>query len=187
MSENEDRKNIAKLLKSFREQNQLSIQRFARESGLSRAMVLKLEKAATTPTVTTLRKLAKVCGMTLTELIRQIDGSSIFYKTRIEEVEKRVSKDGSFISFPVSSRTMDRNSEVFEFHFIKVGEHQAVRPEGAVVGIFVRNGELELEASGESLTLYAGDFVQFRTSKSYTYRQLKKRKLATGSVFIRYS
>ncbi len=180
-----DRKNIAMLVQRLRKAKGVSIQGFAKDSGLSRAMISKIEAGITTPTLTTLRKLAKAAGMTLSEVIAHLDSSNVFLKTSISEVESRHSKDGSFESFPIGVRGNDRQIEYFWFKFVSSGRHDAVRPIGTLVSIFVQSGSLVVETAGNTITLNAGDFVQFQPTKHYAYIQENK-KLSQGFVVIRY-
>lgn len=177
--------NLGDIIKESREKKNLSVYSLAKESGLSRAYLVKLEKNESWPTLETLRKIARPLGYSLVEIVELLEGSRVLYKTNISEVEERISKDKSFFSYPLTSRSHDRSIEMFAFQFHGVGEHLAIRPRGASVGLFVQKGEMEFELNNQSISLKGGDFVQFSISKRYKYRQTS-RKLAEGIVVIRY-
>ncbi len=185
-SEDFDRKTISALVQRLRQSRGISIKRFAKESNLSRAMISKIEAGKTTPTVTTLRKLAKGMGMTLGEVVAGLDDEPLFFKTSLSEVERRLSNDKAFESFPINVRGHDRKNELFWFRFLKAGQHDAIRPPGTIVSIFVQRGEMIVSARGHEIELRAGEFTEFQPGKHYVYIQRGKR-MAEGFVSLRYA
>ena len=73
---------IGKLIKNFRETNQLSMQEFADKTGLSKGYISMLEKGIhpqngkpIVPSVETVSKIASAMGITIDELLERTNGS----------------------------------------------------------------------------------------------------------------
>ena len=66
-------KDLIRVLKSERKRQNLSHERLAELSGISRQAVGKIEAGDRTPTVYTLYKLANALGLTLVEFVEKMD------------------------------------------------------------------------------------------------------------------
>ena len=62
---------IAKRIKQERKSRGLSLDELAQRSGVSRAMISKIERHASTPTAVLLARLAEALGMTMTGLMSE--------------------------------------------------------------------------------------------------------------------
>ncbi len=176
---------LPRLLKHLREASSLTVYSLAKESGLSRAYISKLESGKSNPTLESLKKLAKPLGLTLLDLVAMTEDQPVLTKTNILEVEERVSQDKSFYSYPLSSRSEAKNLEIFTFKFVGIGQHVAIRPSGSIVCVHVEKGEMIFEVNDEQVTLHSGDFIQTKISKTYKYIQ-KSKKYSSGFIVIRF-
>lgn len=176
---------LPRVLRHLRESAGHSIYTLAKESGLSRAYISKLENGKSNPTLESLKKIAKPLGFSLLDIVTLAEGQPSIMKTNISEVEERVSKDKSFYSYPLTSRFVQKDIEIFSFKFAGIGQHVAIRPSGSVICVFVEKGEMVFEIDEEQVTLKSGDFIQTKILKTYSYIQ-KNKKLSSGLIVIKY-
>lgn len=161
---------IASNLRRLRTEHGLSLERLARASGVSRAMLGQIEVGQSTPTINVLWKIARALDVSFSTLIAQKNTSGVKV---LPAARARIltSQDGGFSSralFPVDEA---RSVEFYELRLAAhSAEHADPHPPGTVENLVVTSGTVEIAAGKERHRLSAGDAIQFEADVPHEYR-----------------
>jgi len=158
-------------LRRIRGERGLSLERLAKASGVSRAMLGQIELGQSTPTINVLWKIAGALRVPFSALIGAAPTAG---RTRVLAApQARVlrSADGSFASralFPFDER---RSVEFYELRLAaKSAEKAEAHAPGTVENLIVTKGALEMVVGGSTHRLAAGDAIQFEADVPHEYR-----------------
>lgn len=161
-------RHIGAVLRNLRQQQRLTIADVAAQAEISRGMLSKIENGQATSSLDTLAKLAKVLGVSMSQLFRDYESTAgnaqLVKRDSGMEVVRRGTKRGhtyhllaydkgprrSFEPFLV---TMDDASEIFPSF-----EHPGTE------FIYLLEGKIEYRHGGETFVLEPGDALTFRGS-----------------------
>jgi transcriptional regulator with XRE-family HTH domain len=156
-------------LRRLRVRRGLSLERLARASGVSRAMLGQIELGQSTPTINVVWKIARALGVPFSALISHCARPRTAL-LRAERAKVLTSADGSFISralFP-----FDEHRKV-EFYELRLGPHGIERaephPAGTTENLVVSVGSLRLQVDAERFELEAGDAAYFEADVAHEY------------------
>lgn len=163
---------LGRNLRRLRTRRGLSLERLARLSGVSRAMLGQIELGRSVPTILLLNKVAKALNAPLTAFIASDDRSDIAVLRR-EQAKIVVSHDGGYRARPLTAGDADRQVDFLEIR-LRPGatDHAAVRASGAVKNIAVVHGAIELEVGGEAARLLEGDAASFDAGRPHVIRNI---------------
>jgi transcriptional regulator with XRE-family HTH domain len=156
-------------LRRLRTKRGLSLERMARASGVSRAMLGQIELGHSTPTINVLWKISTALGLPFSALIAE---PGVTRPTVLRAAVARVltSHDGAFVSralFP-----FDQPREV-EFYELRLGpasvEKADPHPPGTKENLVVVDGTLEMVIAGERHRLATGDAILFGADVPHEY------------------
>jgi transcriptional regulator with XRE-family HTH domain len=157
-------------LRRLRVRAGLSLERLQRVSGVSRAMLSQIELGQSTPTINVVWKIATALGVPFSALISSKDqrGSTVL---RQQAAKVLSSQGGAFTSRALFPFDMPRRVEFYELR-LAPGAVESAEPHapGTVENLVVANGELELEAGGQTHRLSPGDAVIFEADVPHVYR-----------------
>lgn len=160
---------VGQRLRMLREERQVSMRALARRSGLSANALSMIERGLTSPSVTTLHKLASAMEIPITAFFRQeIPRSPIVYRKAGERVRVSLIKGiweglggeaftGRIEPFMV---TLESNGNSGTQGMIHTG-HEFV---------FMLRGRLDFEVDTEKFNLEAGDSLIFAASMPHRWR-----------------
>jgi transcriptional regulator with XRE-family HTH domain len=156
-------------LRRLRSARGLSLERLARASGVSRAMLGQIELGQSTPTINIVWKIARCLSVPFSALIsHRARPRTAMLRARHAKVLS--SADGSFISralFP-----FDESRKV-EFYELRLAPHGVERAEphalGTTENLIVSAGSLDLYVNSETFALQAGDAVYFEADVPHEY------------------
>jgi transcriptional regulator with XRE-family HTH domain len=166
---------VARNVRFLREQRGLSLAELARQAGLAKQTLSKLEQGTGNPTVDTLFSIAAALGVPVTRLVAERE--QVMTVQRGDEVawEQR----GGY-----ESRSLDHvyGSGVIENYLVRIGRAQEGRP-GAVkpsephpVGtlehLYVISGRVRVGPVDSPVELSAGDFVRYPGDRPHLYESL---------------
>lgn len=155
---------VAGRLRELRQQREWSLTQLANQSGLSKAMLSKIENAQTTATLATLARIASVLSVPVTALFRGVDveqdilhvkaGEGLTLRQDADSPHQRVELLGR-MRFPhdacePSQVTIEEDAEEFPLY-----QH------GGTELIYVLAGSLAYTCGGMSVSLEPGDTLQF--------------------------
>jgi transcriptional regulator with XRE-family HTH domain len=161
---------VAKNLRRLRTNKGFSLERLARASGVSRAMLSQIEHARSAPTINTLWRIASALGIPFGALL----GTSEELQPtvlRSEGAARLSSADGGFVSRPLFPFGQGpRKGELYELRLVPHGQEQAVaHPPGTEENLVVASGRLILDTAGSRYTLETGDAIVFNADAAHTY------------------
>jgi transcriptional regulator with XRE-family HTH domain len=152
-------------LRRLRTKRGLSLERLARASGVSRAMLGQVELGHSTPTINVLWKISTALGLPFSALITDL-GATRPTVLRAAGARVLTSHDGAFVSralFP-----FDRPREV-EFYAPASVEKADPHPPGTKENLVVVEGALEMVIAGNRHRLATDDAILFDADVPHEY------------------
>jgi transcriptional regulator with XRE-family HTH domain len=159
-------------LRRLRSQQNLSLEKLAQLSGVSRAMLGQIELGRSAPTINVLWKIAKALDVPFSAFLG-IGGAPAV--TVLPEATAKIlsSHNGTFTSRALFPFGDDRKTEFYELRLAAGGEENAPpHPAGTVENLIVTTGAVDIEREGEIFHLQAGDAIQFEADVAHSYRNL---------------
>ncbi|WP_437508479.1 helix-turn-helix domain-containing protein [Sorangium sp. So ce1099] len=163
---------VASNLKRFRAERGLSLERLAKASGVSRAMLGQIELGQSTPTINVLWKIARALGVPFSALMSQAASP---VTTVMQSAHARIlrSKNGDFSSRALFPMDRPRNVEFYELRLApRSVEHADAHAPGTSENLIVTEGSVEITVAGERRVLETGDAILFEADSPHSYRNL---------------
>jgi len=157
-------------LRRLRSQRNLSLERLAKASGVSRAMLGQIELHQSTPTINVLWKIARALNVPFSALMSRPSAS---HTKVLPSGQAKVlrSSDGSFSSRALFPFDEPHAAEFYELRLAPESSEKAEsHPPGTVENLVVTAGSLEMHVAGESHTLRPGDAIRFEADVPHEYR-----------------
>ena len=159
---------VAKNLRRIRDSRSVSLEELARLSGVSRSMLVRIEKGDGNPSLSTLWKVANGLGVPFDELIERRGPD--FEIVRTSEVQPIPEDGGRVRNYSVFPDGENRRFAVYYME-LEPGSRwtSEAHMRGTVEFLTVFSGELELEAAGRSLRVGARENLRFPADSEHTY------------------
>jgi transcriptional regulator with XRE-family HTH domain len=157
-------------LKRFRAERGLSLERLAKASGVSRAMLGQIELAQSAPTINVLWKISRALGVPFSALISHAaaPGTTVLEASRARVLR---SQDGSFSSRALFPMDRPRQVEFYELRLAPLAiENADPHPPGTTENLVVTSGALEMIVGSDRRLLGTGDAIVFDADTPHTYR-----------------
>lgn len=166
----EDLKRIlGKNLRRLRTRRGLSLERLAKESSVSRAMLSQIELSHSTPTIGVLWKISTALAVPFSALISS-EGRSGVAVLRSEQSKLLVNRDGRFTSRALFPYDASRRVEFYELKLAAASVEKAEpHAPGTTEYIVVSQGSVEIEVQAERLALGQGDSIVFQADVPHAY------------------
>lgn len=160
-------------LRRLRSKRGLSLERLARRSGVSRAMLSQIELGQSAPTINLLWKVARALDVPFSNLIERSNANPpAVLPARSGRL--LTNQDGSFSSralFPIDDHR--RRMEFYELRLKGKGEELAhPHPPGTIENLVVTAGAVEIEVDRVGHRLEVGDAIVFGADVPHAYRNL---------------
>ncbi len=161
---------VAENVKRLRGDLDLSLDKLANLSGVSKAMLSQIEQARSAPSINVLWKIARALDVPFAALISKRTDAQL-QVIRKSDSKILSSQKGSFISKALFPLDIPRRVEFYELNF-KAGcvEKAVAHPPGTAENIAIAEGELEIEVSGQKTLLKEGDSIYFVADVAHIYR-----------------
>lgn len=159
---------IAKNLKIYREEKKLSLERVAELTGVSKTMIGQIERGESSPTITTIWKIANGLKISFTSLINNPQpDANIILKSEVQVLAEDGGKYRVYPSFPFQD---DRRFEVYRVEiepggFLKSNGHK----EGTEEFLTVFDGEVTIGVNDVEYTVENGDSIRFKADRPHSY------------------
>jgi transcriptional regulator with XRE-family HTH domain len=161
---------VADNLRRLRLARGLSLERLARASGVSRAMLGQIELEQSTPTIGLLWKVARALGVPFSALIAVPTGEPA-QVLRVAQAKILKSANGRFSSRALFPFDEDRGVEFYELRLSpRAVERAEAHSPGTTENLVVAKGSIEIAVGGERHRLGAGDAIQFGAETAHEYR-----------------
>jgi transcriptional regulator with XRE-family HTH domain len=156
-------------LRKLRVRRGLSLERLAKASGVSRAMLGQIELGQSAPTINVLWKISRALDVTFSALIaaRSAHGTVVL---RAQQAKRLTSHDGSFTSRALFPFDEPRRVEFYELHLAPGAREEAEgHAAGTVENLVVSAGSVEIDVAGERFQLGTGDSIVFEAETAHSY------------------
>jgi transcriptional regulator with XRE-family HTH domain len=161
-------KTIAANVRRLRAARGLSAAGLARASGVARATLAELEAGRANPTVETLYGVASVLGVTLADLLVEVEAPAV----HVVRAGKGPAVTGAVLEARLLRQAAVQQARV-EFYELRVlpGRPRRADPHvaGVVEQLLVHEGRLRCGPEAEPVVLDPGDFVAFDGSVAHVY------------------
>ena len=159
---------VSRNLAAIRGERRYSLDDLAALTGVSKSMLRQIERGDSSPTITTLWKIANGLKVSFTSLVKEETGgvSVVENSAGIPLVEK----DKSYQLFPLFPFEADRK---FESYFVEIRKGARLESEGHRGGVeeylFVSSGSLQLRVRGRSFRVDRDHSIRFTASGPHSY------------------
>lgn len=161
-------------LRRLRTKQGYSLERLARVSGVSRAMLSQIENGRSAPTISLLWKVATALGVPFATLIasRTLSGTTVL---RRDSAKLLTSSEGRFSSRALFPFESERKTEFYELR-LAPNHTEAADPHapGTIENLVVTQGTVEIVAGREAPQLLGeGDAIVFQADVPHRYRNMR--------------
>lgn len=164
---------LSHTLRAIRQQQGWSLDRAAKETGVSKAMLGQIERGESSPTIAVLWKIAtgfKTSLSTFLEPAPKEEGGIVYRSTK--ELRNQPATDDMLVAtlFPYDVRY---GFEMYELTLLPGYErYSEPHEQGVTEHVVVLSGQMELLINGKWQTLDEGSAVRFEADKPHGYRNL---------------
>jgi transcriptional regulator with XRE-family HTH domain len=163
---------VAGNLKRIRTRRGHSLERLAKLSGVSRAMLSQIELGRSTPTISLLWKVARALEVPFAALI-SVTGVHGTVVMRAADAKLLSSADASFTSRALFPYDSPRKVEFYELRLRAGGRENAeAHAPGTTENLVVAEGAVEIEVSGTVHRLSQGDAILFEADTTHSYQNI---------------
>ena len=167
---------LPETLKAQRTRQELTIEALAKRSGVSRAMISKIERGETVPTTSTLGKLAEALDLSISQLIGGKGDTSALLTRRADQPEF-VEPKSRFVRRSLSPLYRGRGVD-FVLNTLPAGQRTGPFPShrpGVEEHLYLQSGKLAVIVGDERFELAAGDFLFYPADRPHTFENLGNR------------
>jgi transcriptional regulator with XRE-family HTH domain len=161
---------IGRNLRSLRVRRGFSLERLAKASGVSRAMLGQIELGKSVPTISLMWRVAKALDVPFSALNVDMEASSSVV-LRAKDAKILTSHDGSFSSRSLFPHDTSRKVEFYELELAPQSEERAhAHAPGTIENLVVTRGEATIVVGAESYQLKENDAILFQADVPHIYR-----------------
>jgi len=161
---------VSQNLKRLRTERGLSLEKLARASGVSRAMLGQIELGQSTPTINVLWKIARALDVPFSALLHA-EKAPAARVLRAKRARVLRSADGSLESRALFPMDRPRSVEFYELRLAPHAEERAdPHPPGTLENLVVSKGRCEIALKEERHLLETGDAIVFEADAPHAYR-----------------
>lgn len=171
---------IGAKMKAIRTERKLSLDELSRMTQVSKAMLGQIERGTSSPTVSTLWKIATGLGVSFSSFVEEEQPK--FSKVNISEIEPLLEDDGRYLVHTLFPTEPKRNFEVYSVSLKPGCEYTSpAHISGVEEYLFLHSGEMTVVVAEEEHELKAGDAFRFSADYEHTY---VNRSAATCELFL---
>jgi transcriptional regulator with XRE-family HTH domain len=160
---------LGKNLRRLRTRRGLSLERLAKDSTVSRAMLSQIELGRSTPTISVLWKISTALGVQFAALITSKGRPGVAVQ-RAEQSKLLVNRDGRFSSRSLFPYDAPRRVEFYEVKLAAAAVEEAEpHAPGTVEYLVVSHGSVEIQVEANRLALRQGDSIVFQADVPHAY------------------
>jgi transcriptional regulator with XRE-family HTH domain len=157
-------------LRRLRLSRGLSLERLAKASGVSRAMLGQVELGRSAPTINVIWKIARALDVPFSTLIgNRPAGGTV--RLPASKSKRLMSHDGKFSSRALFPFDSPRTVEFYELRLAPLAVESAEpHPPGTTENLVVSQGTVEVQVNGEHHLLATNDAIVFEADVPHAYR-----------------
>ena len=162
---------ISKRLKQVRKEHGWSLNVTSQKTGVSKAMLGQIERCESSPTISTLWKIASGCGVSFSSFVEEPIEPENAFAIRRGSLGKLHPHDDKILVMPLFSYDSDLAFEAFIIELLPGCEHMSSPHQtGVHEHIIVTNGKMEVFAGGVWHTLNQNEGMKFNADQVHGYR-----------------
>ena len=171
--------NIGEKIRTLRLRKKMGLVELGKHTGLSAALLSKLERGKLFPTLPTLLRIALVFSVGLEFFFREERRNAVAVVRRAERQrfpDKPATNDISYFFESLDFSATERKLNAYYADFQPIAPEKArVHFHPGIEFLYVINGELALKIGTEEYTLEPGDSIYFDSSIPHSYRRAGKK------------
>ena len=179
---------IGSKLRALRLQKKLGLVQLAEHTGLSAALISKIERGNLFPTLPTLLRIAMVYGVGLEHFFVETDNRPLIVISRKNDRLRLPNRPGdeapSYFFESLDFSATDRKSNIYYAEFPCSAKPSEPHEHAGTEFIYVIAGGLVVTIAEEDVVLEEGDAVHFDASALHSYRLDDPRKWSSAIVVI---
>jgi len=163
---------VGQNLRRLRTRRGLSLERLAKSSSVSRAMLGQIELGRSVPTINLLWKVARALDVPFAALISRSTtrGTTVL---RLDKSKSLASQNGRFVSRALFPFDGERKVEFYELRLAADTIEEAdPHPPGTAENLVVTQGAVEISVGSEAYRLNTGDAILFEADVPHSYRNI---------------
>ena len=160
---------IARSLRNIRGSRDLTLDQLARNSGVSKGMLVQIEQGRTNPSVATLCRIANALGVTLSRFVEVPEEPTARLIPASEAITLWKGRKGSSGKLVVGF-DMPSLMEVWDWDLVSGEWYDGIaHPTGTREILYILEGELTLSAGGVQHTAAVTDVLVFQADRPHRY------------------
>ncbi|WP_142780036.1 helix-turn-helix domain-containing protein [Agrobacterium sp. T29] len=174
MMENEDHileRSIGERIKTLRAENGLTLDRLASESGVSRAMISRIERGEASPTASLLARICAALGLSLSGFFAENEEAvSPLMKKRDQQLWK--DSETGYVRRAISPPRVGSDVDIVEVEFppgARVGFPPHAASRGMTQYVWLFEGVLEMTSGGDVHRLEPGDCLFMPVGEGHVF------------------
>lgn len=176
---------IGNNLNAYRKKRGYSLDKVAEMTGVSKGMLAQMERGETSPSISTLWKIANGLHISSTFLLEAEPNDLVIVKKK--DIIPITEGNDKFSVFPTFAFDFNKKFEMLVVDLDVGGVHCSEPHENSTEEyIYVSKGELELTVQGTSYSLREGDSIKFLADKAHEYRN-NSNELSSLHIIIYYN
>jgi transcriptional regulator with XRE-family HTH domain len=161
--------NIGKHLKNIRQNRELSLDEAAEMTGVSKPMLGQIERGQSSPTITTLWKIATGLKVPLSSFLQE--EKTKYSVVDLSEQNAVLAENGAMRAYTLFSYDPIRNFEAFYIEFDPSCIHTSDKHNDNVEEtVYVISGKLDMVINGEKVTLSEKQAIRFSANVTHSYQ-----------------
>ncbi len=175
---------VSNNLKSIRQKRNLSLDQLSELTGVSKSMLRQIETGKSSPTISTIWKIANGLKLSFTALLKSPEIEAIVGDFKHEK--SLTAKSGHYRLFPLIPFDPRRSFETYYLEIDPKTDYSAQPHEGEVEEyVFVLSGKLEMTIKDKAHTVNQDQFIRFKADCHHNYKCVGK-KIAKTMIVISY-
>ncbi|ATH94961.1 XRE family transcriptional regulator [Bacillus glycinifermentans] len=175
---------VAENVKRLRKIRNYSLDQLSALTGVSKGMLAQIEKGASSPTITTLWKIANGLQVSFTSLAEKPAGEPAI--VRKSERAPVTAGDDRYAAFPHFPFDQKKKFEIFYIELLPGCVHESEPHHGGIEEyVLVSKGTVAVSCGDYSCELREGDAMHFTANTVHKYEN-KTEQTATGYTLIYY-
>jgi len=173
-------KRIADTIRSVRTNRGLTLAQMSEATGLSKALLSRIENAQVSPPIATLAKISHALDVPISIYFEQEEPDEKTYSVIRRNARKQVTRKGTKIGFTYYSLTGSKSHHLMEAFVVR---YPVILEEPAVLFdhpghefLFVLKGEMDLVYGKEKIRLHGGDAIHFDPSTPHRGQNAGKKE-----------
>lgn len=174
MMENEDailERSIGERIKTLRSRNALTLDQLASASGVSRAMISRIERGEASPTASLLARICSALGLSLSGFFAQ-DEDAVSPLVRRDQQQLWKDPDTGYVRRAISPPRVGSDVDIVEVEFpaaARVSFPPHAASSGMTQYVWLFEGALEMTTGGETHRLAPGDCLFMPVGDGHTF------------------